>query len=302
MLLSVIICTYNRAGLLSSCLDSLAGQSADPETFEVIIVDNNSTDKTPEVSKAYLARKNFRYIKEEKQGLSHARNAGYTAANGEYASYIDDDAKADKDWVKEMLEFTRRRPEVVAFGGPYKHFSSAKLPEWCRESYFSWGLGEMERPLWEHEWLNGSNMAYRRTTLSRLNGFAAGLGMRGNAISYGEETRLLSEIKRLGLPIYYVPHMKVEHFAPEYKQRVLWFVKSSYASGRDSWGIFHDNGDGFFKVLLQMLNAFVRLVSGFIKGILSGLHYKTAFIDSSADFFYLSGRFFNIKKKGFLRC
>ncbi|MEK6531623.1 MAG: glycosyltransferase family A protein [Deltaproteobacteria bacterium] len=299
MLFSVVVCTYNRAGLLSSCLDSLAGQSADPETFEVIIVDNNSTDKTPEVAKAYLERKNFRCIREEKQGLSHARNAGFTVAGGEYAAYIDDDARADKDWVREMTEFTKRRPDAVAFGGPYRHFSLAKLPEWCRESYFSWGLGDTERPLQASEWLNGTNMAYRRTILSGLNGFDAGLGMRRYSISYGEETRLLSEIKRLGLPIYYVPQMKVEHFAPEYKQRVWWFVKSSYAGGRDSWRIFRDNGDGFFKVLVQTLNALARLVSGFIKGMLRGLHYKTAFVDSSADFFYLAGRFFNIKKRGF---
>ncbi len=296
MLISVIVCTYNRAGLLKLCLDSLANQSADSEAFETIVVDNNSTDKTPEVAKEYLERRNFRYIKEEKQGLSHARNAGFVAARGEYVAYIDDDAKADREWVKNIIAFIRKRPEVFAFGGPYRQFSLNNPPAWFKDSYGSWGLGSEERPIGENEWLNGTNMVFRRLILVEVNGFDASFGMSGNMVRYGEETNLLIKIKKMRRPIYYVPDMVVYHLFLEYKQRVGWFLKSSYAAGRDSWRIFEEDGGGGFKVLIQTLSAFARFIPEFTKAMLRGLHYKTAFIDSSANLFYLVGRLFNIKK------
>ncbi len=238
-LISVIVCTFNRADLLSSCLQSLVEQTIDRSLYEVIVVNNNSTDNTQEVVEEFARRhSNFRLVNEPVQGLSHARNRGYSEAKGEYVAYIDDDAKADKSWVENIRRLTERRPEIVAFGGPYKSFSLVKIPKWYKESYGEWGLGEIERPIADNEWINGTNMVFRRQLLFDLGGFDTRIGMSGSVISYGEETNLLLKIKKRELPIYYVPDIVVEHLIAEYKMNLRWMLKSYYTNGFSGLKVF----------------------------------------------------------------
>ena len=91
-LISVVICTYNRAALLANLLENLSAQSIDPSTYEIIIVDNNSLDQTRNVVEAFAtSHGNVSYGFEACQGLSWARNHGYRIARGEYVAYLDDD-------------------------------------------------------------------------------------------------------------------------------------------------------------------------------------------------------------------
>ncbi|MGD8380729.1 MAG: glycosyltransferase, partial [Syntrophobacterales bacterium] len=93
--ISVIVCTYNRAELLGGTLRTLCHQTLDTSEYEVIVVDNNSTDNTREVVDEFCRRSsNVRYCFEPQQGLSHARNQGLQEAKGKYVAYIDDDARA----------------------------------------------------------------------------------------------------------------------------------------------------------------------------------------------------------------
>ena len=96
MILSIIICSYNRANYIEAALDSLYHQSSN-ENFEIIIVDNNSTDNTAEVYSNWRAAHsngNFQYITETKQGASFARNTGAAMAKGKWLCFMDDDAIA----------------------------------------------------------------------------------------------------------------------------------------------------------------------------------------------------------------
>jgi len=235
-LVSVVVCTYNRADLLASCLRSLACQDFDAESFEVIVVDNNSSDETPRIAGACAESDGrFRLVQEAEQGLSHARNRGWREAAGEYIAYIDDDALAYPDWVSEMHAFTTRHPEVCAFGGPYDAFSTSPFPPWLPLEYGSWSLGDIERPIRKGaEWINGTNMVFKRELLAEMGGFSISLGMCGNTVSYGEETRVLLDIQDAGRTVFYVPSMKVRHFLHENKMSLSWLLKASYAVGRCS--------------------------------------------------------------------
>lgn len=97
---SFIIPAFNAEKTISQCLQSILGQSYDPEKIEIILVDNNSTDQTSEFAKSFSR---VRYVLEEKQGRSHARNTGLALANGEFVAFIDSDVFLDKDWLTNIL-------------------------------------------------------------------------------------------------------------------------------------------------------------------------------------------------------
>jgi len=239
--ISVVVCTYNRARLLKSCLDSLAIQMLDPDLFEVLIVVNNSTDDSLQIATEYVAvNPHFRVIVEPVQGLSYARNRGYKEASGQYVAYIDDDAVAHSDWLVQMFSFLKQHPNVEAFGGPYKAIFATTPPKWFPPEYGSLSLGDKERPIdVGKEFISGTNMVFRRMLLKAMGGFNTALGMRGGQLAYGEETRLLLGIAKRGVDIYYLPNMSVDHLVAEYKISLRWLLLSAYANGRCSVVIFN---------------------------------------------------------------
>jgi glycosyltransferase involved in cell wall biosynthesis len=232
-ILSIIICTYNRSELLGNCLESLVNQTADHALFEIVIINNNSTDNTVTIVNQFSENNNIRLLQEKKQGLGHARNRGWQEARGSYVAYIDDDARAHKDWISEMYQFTLRHPEIQAFGGPYFPFSIVEIPDWMPLGFGRNYLGDEERPINEkREWISGSNMIFTKSLLEKMGGFRTDIGMRGSKISYGEETFLFRKIINTDEQIFYVPTMQVDHLIAEYKMQVGWLLRSSYSMGR----------------------------------------------------------------------
>lgn len=232
-LLSVVVCTHNRSRLLYDCLRSLVRQTADSSVFEIIVVDNNSTDTTPEVVQAFLGKFcNVRYVREPQTGLSHARNRGMIEVEGEYVAYIDDDAQAYPDWVEKIASYIRRNRSIVAFGGPYYALSEIPLPDWFPPEYGSFDAGDKELLLNGLDiFLCGTNMVFNRKILVEAGGFREDLGMQGEKILYGEETRLQIELEKRGFEIYYVPSIKVNHLIAAYKMKLSWLLYSIYAAG-----------------------------------------------------------------------
>lgn len=99
--ISVIICTYDRKELLNSTLDSLGKQNFPLESFEVIIVDDGSSDGTEELCNSFKRTfLNFKYVKSRHSGLSHSRNIGIQHAQGNFILFTDDDCIVDKNWIK----------------------------------------------------------------------------------------------------------------------------------------------------------------------------------------------------------
>lgn len=233
VVISVVVCTYNRAHLLPACLESLAAQSLARELYEVIIVNNNSTDATLQVAGDFtVGIPNFRVVTERRQGLSHARNRGWQEAAGSFVAYIDDDARACTDWLSQMFSFIERNPEAEAFGGPYDAIAADGLPGWFPPECGSWNLGDQERSIRVgEEFINGTNMVFTRRILATLGGFNTTLGMMGRRVAYGEETRLLLELSERGMPVSYVPAMKVRHLVMEFKISLGWLLFSAYRNG-----------------------------------------------------------------------
>jgi glycosyltransferase involved in cell wall biosynthesis len=232
--ISVVVCTYNRSTCLASCLQSLAEQSADKESFEVLVVDNNSSDNTRQVAVGYVNKYSyFRMLFEPCQGLSHARNRGWMEAHGQYVAYIDDDAIAYPDWISSIVNFIGRHPDSGIFGGPYDVFYQLPKPDWFPPEYGSLQLGEQERPIkLGSEWISGSNMVIRKVLFYQHGGFDARLGMTGGNAAYGEEVKLFISMHDKGIQIFYVPSIRVKHLVAGYKMSLNWLLLSGYSVGR----------------------------------------------------------------------
>lgn len=228
--LSVIICTYNRADLLEIVLDSLSRQRLAPELWEAIVVDNNSRDRTPHVAADYSTRiSNLRYVTESAQGLSHARNRGLAVARGEFVGYIDDDCKLPDGWLARAERIASEEHPAV-FGGPFDAFYLTPKPDWYRDAWGSYDLGPVARNLDSNEYFYGGHIFFDRRLLRRQGGFDGRLGMAGDKLGYGEEIVPQQQI-RAETPtalFHYDPELRVWHLVRSEKLSLRWIVKDAF--------------------------------------------------------------------------
>ncbi len=232
--LTVIICTHNRSRLLQECLKSLAAQTTSPGVFNILIVDNNSTDDTGEVIKeAVKEMPDIRTVFGTNQGIAQARNRGLTEAQTDWVAFIDDDAKARPDWVERILE-TIAKGDFDAFGGPYYACHPfGPPPAWLPENFWSYGGPKEYGPLGKFH-IAGMNCALKKTAAKAAGGFPINLGMSGMAVAYGEETLLFNRMIKQGYRLGFVPTMRVDHCIMPRKYTVKWLLASAFALGRDT--------------------------------------------------------------------
>ncbi len=233
---TIVVCTYNRAGLLKDALQSLVDQTLESTRFEVIVVDNNSTDHTEGVVRPFIERHdNFRYIKEGEPGVSHARNLGYAEARGAYVAYIDDDARALPDWSERILNaFNTVKPEPAAVGGEIHPWYEKTPPGWFTDDLEirSWGTekGFLQGP--RAKWgFYGSNMAIRKSILESYGGFSAEYGPVGKKFRLGEEPFLFNRLYKDHPWFWYDPAIRVKHLVSAKKMSVPYRLRRDYQYG-----------------------------------------------------------------------
>lgn len=234
--LSIIICTYNREALLKNCLDALIEQLPEfAQTTEVIVVDNNCDDGTAEmVRRLGNVHPWLKYVKEEKQGLSNARNCGADHAQGEYLCYLDDDGKPSERYLSNLHEvLLTQRPDIA--GGPIYPYYTTPRPEWFKDEF------EIRRHATVSAFskkcsVSGGNYVIRAELLRKLGMFSPNFGMVGNKTRLGDEKAILLKY-RADTPadkqsVYYSQECFIYHHVPSYKMRYRYFVKRGYFSGR----------------------------------------------------------------------
>lgn len=258
MKISVVVCTYNRSKLLSQCLESLANQTFDKNLYEVIVVDNNSTDDTKEIIKIYTEKYlNFKSYIETQQGSSYARNLGAIKSSGEFIAFIDDDGKAFPDWIEKMEQFIDAHPGIRVFGGPYIGINSKKIPFWFPQNYGSWGLGSYEKMInFPKEWLSGSNLIIKKNTFLEVGGFDIKKGPRGKKFAYGEDTYIIYTLNNKNISIWYAPEVKIYHLTADKKFDFSWIFKSGYNAGKVDELIFNHRHNLFYYFFLFIFHFF----------------------------------------------
>lgn len=143
--ISVVITTYNRSNMLAAAVESVLAQESPEARYEVIVVDNNSTDTTREVVEGYIRRghPNLGYIFEARQGVSYARNAGLAAARSPIIAFADDDVRVAKDWVVNIKKEFDLHPEVDFLGGKILPQWNTTPPAWLTRDHW-WALALLD--------------------------------------------------------------------------------------------------------------------------------------------------------------
>jgi glycosyltransferase involved in cell wall biosynthesis len=238
MQFSVVIPTYNRAAELEQTLASLANINH-PGSWEVIVVDNNSRDSTPQIVANAAAQfpTALRYVFEPRAGRSAALNAGIEAATGEIIANTDDDVRFEPEWLLQAAEaLSREQCDFVGgkvlpiWRGPRPSWLSDKGGQhWAVIALLDFGpepveFGKRYAPL-------GVNLAFRREAFDRAGLWDRGLGRKAGTLLGQEVREWMLRARAAGLKGMYAPKMVVHHVIPAERMRKRYFRKWSYWHG-----------------------------------------------------------------------
>lgn len=243
MKLSLVIATYNRSRSLLRALKSVVYQTASPEEWECVVVNNNSTDSTAADFATFAAtypQFNLRMVDEPKQGLSNARNRGIGCATGEYIAIIDDDETIAPEYIEAYIDFFDGCRTALAAGGAVIARYDTARPKWLSRyteqmiaNPVRFGRGVKRFPA--NRIPAGGNMAFRREAFEKYGLFNLALGRNGKSLAGGEESDLFERMLAAGEVLYYVPQAAIYHHIPDEKLTAERFERLSYAVGRSKY-------------------------------------------------------------------
>ncbi|MBD2313616.1 glycosyltransferase family 2 protein [Desertifilum sp. FACHB-1129] len=234
--ISAIICTHNRDSYLGAAIDSLLAQEF--PHFEVIVVDNASSDRTAEVIAERASHPRLKSVYEPVTGLSIARNTGANHAQGEILAYLDDDAIATPQWLSILYAAYQAEEKLAIAGGKVTLIwpEGITAPPWLSGSLAgnlgAYDLGDRPVSI-ENPGLTprGLNYSIRRSFLEQIGGFDPNLGRVGKKLLSNEELMMTELALKLGWQVLYLPEALVAHnVAPERVNR-QWFLSRSWWQG-----------------------------------------------------------------------
>lgn len=235
--ISVIICTYNRAVRLNLALQSLARQTATKDAFEVIVIDNCSTDNTQQVVENHRHSNGMAvsYHYESQPGLSYARNTGLHLANFDYLLYLDDDVIAEPGLIRSYLDYleTSDSDYLACLGGKVLiAWENGDKPVWLPgEFLFIYGHLDLGEAIQATPFAVGCNMLWKKDVLLKFGGFSTDLGRIGDKKLASEETELMNAVRKSNYHIFYIPTATVHHWAPKERQTRKYIYEILYWLG-----------------------------------------------------------------------
>lgn len=224
---SIIVCTYNRSRQLRKTLESLLKLEYTP--YEIIVVDNNSKDDTPQVVAEYPVR----YVFEGQPGVAFARNMGLETAKGEYVGFIDDDERVAPQWIQGMLQGFQLHPQVAAVTGPCIPEYEVPLPFWLKDDINAVPADEKYKGLFllsHREVLGTGNALFDKKKLSGIR-FKTQLGRKQGGIIGGEDSDFIYQLYAKGYKAAYSPEALVYHWIPAERLTLRYFMRRYFCEG-----------------------------------------------------------------------
>lgn len=260
---SIIVCTCNRCENLGRFLESLAGLEVSPDVaWEIIVVDNNSTDRTWSVTAGFAGngRLNIRYLFEGRQGKSHALNTGIRGANGEIVAFIDDDCIVDPHWMTHLVAEFRADPALAGIGGRVELFDVRDKPVTIRtlkERVLFVSSGQL------FNLIPGCNMAFARGVFRKAGDFDVRFGPGAEIVST-EDSDFIYRVYRAGFRMLYCPDVCVYHNHGRRTETQVALLEKGYVTGRGAFYLKHIlKGDmEVLKMAYWEIAALMRNISG----------------------------------------
>ena len=259
--ISLVICTYNRSRYLPGSLESINLQTIHKDLFEVVVINNASTDDTAQVVRSYMARNqqiNISYFFENNKGLSFARNRGIAEAKSPLIAYVDDDVILTPDYLKELISFFDQNPNAAGAGGKViPKYESGSEPVWMSK-YLAGFVGnvnhgtEIKRFTPEMKYPAGCNMIYKKEILLKAGGFNNDLKFRS------DDKYIFYKVREVSDQIYYLPDAWLYHYIDSYRLDMKNFKTLFLKTGNEEKRrlISEGNKTGVFKKFFEYLFKF----------------------------------------------
>ena len=246
-MVSVCICTHNRSQSLQQTLNSFTSQiDINSGRVELLVVDNNCTDSTPQVIEAFRKRLPIRKVTETRQGLAYARNRAVVEFQGDVLLFTDDDVRLEPSWLAAYLDAIRLFPDADFFGGRILPDWGYAKPRWIGDEplhlidgllvWFDHGaetrlLGTTEPPPF------GASFAIRRRLFEKIGLFRTDLGTGGMGLGRGEETEFLMRARDSGAQGVYVGEALCFHAYDPKRLTLAALYRYGIACGRSHYAI-----------------------------------------------------------------
>lgn len=277
--ITVVICTYNRCVYIRDAMESLYQQTLPKNAYEVIIVNNNSTDNTQQVCENFItshSNTNYHYYNETKQGASFARNTGAAYAKSPLLCFMDDDAIADKDYLERIVRFFETHSDAGGLGGRIIPRYIPDEPTWM--SHFVSSLvghfhySDEVTVFAPNKYPLESNMIIRKADFDAIGGFNEALpGVVGTLRIGGEGKDFFLRLKELGRTIYYDPAICVQHVVETSKltREYMYRVASGIGRGervrtlqKSKWAFYKKIAEYIFKLGASFILALYYTLQG----------------------------------------
>lgn len=268
---SIIVCTYNRAESLRDTLNSLRSLKVSPSRqWEVIVVDNNSKDRTREVVEEIQREwPLLSYEFEPEQGLSHARNHGIGCARGKVILFTDDDVLPEPDWLGATLTGMEKH-QADACGGYIAPIWETPPPAWLTERFYGFLAVRTERDddypiLSPSQAPFGANMAVKRFVFDKVGLFDTSRGRKGKVLASGEDGEMFERILAAGYKAVFLGQSRVHHKVEAFRVTKGYFRRWRFQTSRNIAQSRGMEGDRrLFNIPLyvfpQLLRAIIRML------------------------------------------
>ena len=281
--ISLVICTYNRSGYLPGSLESIHLQTIDKNLFEIVVIDNASTDDTARIIQEFISENpslHISYYFEKNKGLSFARNRGITEARSPLIAYVDDDVILTPDYLKELLSFFDKNPTAAGAGGKViPKYESGTEPVWMNK-YLAGFVGNVNHgtdvklftPSMKYP--AGCNMIYKKDILLKAGGFNNDLKFRS------DDKYIFYKVHEVSDQIYYLPDACLYHYIDSYRLDLKNFKTLYLKTGNEEKRrlLSEGNKTGLLKKLIEYKFKFGASLFLYLTFLLKGQPSKGKYI------------------------
>jgi GT2 family glycosyltransferase len=295
---SVVVATYNRKDLLAGCIDALINQSYPKDKYEVIIVDDGSTDGTKELLEKYsIDQSKLKTFWQKNRGVAAARNLGIKNAKGEIVCFTDDDCVTDKDRIRNLVD-AYNDDKIGGVGGRILGYNPNSLLEKYAENV---GNFNQEKLIENENFIVAANSSYRKDILDSIKGF-------DDEFQFSDDMDISIRVKLKGFSLKYAPEAIVYH---RHRTTLKGLFKQWYGYGR-GYSLRHKKYTKDFnalpllafylrRILFKIFTLPLKLLKATF-GTDKKYHFAEAFLDIIVLNSYLLGSlieiYFGIQYKG----